>query len=192
MGFALAEVAASLGADVTVVAANVSLDRDPRVSYVDVRTADEMLEAARTHFPSSDVLLMAAAVVDFRPAEQHGGKLKKQEDQEEMHVALARTPDIVSTLAQERREGQTIVGFAAEHGAGALEYGRDKLRRKGLDAVVVNDISRSDIGFDADANEVTIVTAEGETPVARAPKPDVARAILDAVVRLRAGAVIRP
>src|SRR5687768_4797857 len=108
MGFAMAEVAADLGADVTVLAANVSLARDPRVSYVDVRTADEMLDAARTHFPSSDVLLMAAAVVDFRPAEQHGGKLKKQEDQEEMHVALARTPDIVSTLARERREGQTI------------------------------------------------------------------------------------
>ena len=109
-----------------------------------------------------------------------------------MSVALARTPDIVGTLAQERRDGQTLVGFAAEHGAGALDYGRDKLRRKGLDAVVVNDISRSDIGFDADANEVTIVTADGETPVARAPKREVARAILDAVVRLRAGSVIRP
>ncbi|HEX8086699.1 MAG TPA: bifunctional phosphopantothenoylcysteine decarboxylase/phosphopantothenate--cysteine ligase CoaBC [Solirubrobacteraceae bacterium] len=193
MGFALAEVAASLGAEVTVVAANVAaLPRDPRVSYVDVETADQLLDALRTRFASSDVLLMAAAVVDFRPAAAHDGKLKKEEAQEEMSVALARTPDIVSTLAQERREGQTIVGFAAEHGAGALDHGRDKLRRKGLDAVVVNDISRSDIGFDAAANEVTIVTAEGETAVPRAPKPEVARAILDAVVRLRAGAVIRP
>ena len=192
MGFALAEVAARLGAEVTVIAANVSLPRDPRVTYVDVQTADELLEAARTRFASSDVLLMAAAVVDFRPATAHDGKLKKQDGEEEMSVALARTPDIVSTLAQERREGQTIVGFAAEHGAGALEYGRDKLRRKGLDAVVVNDISRSDIGFDATANEVTIVTADRETPVPRASKHDVAGAILDEVVRLRAGAVIRP
>jgi phosphopantothenoylcysteine decarboxylase/phosphopantothenate--cysteine ligase len=135
---------------------------------------------------------MAAAVVDFRPAEPHGGKLKKQEGQDDMQVALTRTPDIVSTLAADRREGQTIVGFAAEHGAGALDYGRDKLSRKGLDAVVVNDISRSDIGFDAGANEVTILTAEGETPVPRAPKAEIARAILDVVVGLRAGAVIRP
>jgi phosphopantothenoylcysteine decarboxylase/phosphopantothenate--cysteine ligase len=192
MGFALAEVAAGLGADVTVVAANVDLPRDPRVTYVDVRTADEMLAACRTSFAASDVLLMAAAVVDFRAADVHDGKLKKTEGQEGMSVALARTPDIVATLAGERRPGQTLVGFAAEHGDGALEYGREKLARKGLDAVVVNDISRSDIGFDADANEVTIVTAEGETPVPRAPKPEVARAILDAVVRLRAGAVIRP
>jgi phosphopantothenoylcysteine decarboxylase/phosphopantothenate--cysteine ligase len=192
MGFALAEVAAELGASVTVVAANVSLARDPRVTYVDVQTADEMLEAARTRFAASDVLLMTAAVVDFRPAAPHEGKLKKQEGQEEMNVALARTPDIVGTLAQERRDGQTIVGFAAEHGDGAVGYGREKLRRKGLDAVVVNDISRTDIGFDASANEVTIVTGEGETPVPRAPKREVARAILDTVVRLRAGSVIRP
>ena len=192
MGFALAEVAATLGAKVSVVAANVSgLPRDPRVTYVDVGSAGEMLDACRTHFPSSDVLLMAAAVVDFRPAAPADHKLKKQEGQEEMSVELERTPDIVSTLAAERRDGQTIVGFAAEHGDGALDYGRDKLRRKGLDAVVVNDISRSDIGFDADANEVTIVTADGETPVQRAPKPAIAKAILDEVVRLRAGAVIR-
>ena len=192
MGFALAEVAASLGADVTVVAANVDLERDPRVTYVDVRTADEMLEAARTHFAASDVLLMAAAVVDFRAAAVHDGKLKKTEGQDEMTVALARTPDIVSTLAAERRPGQTLVGFAAEHGDGALDYGREKLHRKGLDAVVVNDVSREDIGFDATANEVTIVTPDGETPVPRAPKPEIARAILETVVRLRAGAVMGP
>ncbi|HEV2061241.1 MAG TPA: bifunctional phosphopantothenoylcysteine decarboxylase/phosphopantothenate--cysteine ligase CoaBC [Solirubrobacteraceae bacterium] len=192
MGFALAEVAAQLGADVTVVAANVDLPRDPRVRYVDVRTADEMLAAARTRFPSSDVLLMAAAVVDFRAAEIHDGKLKKTEGQDQMTVALARTPDIVATLAAERRPGQTLVGFAAEHGEGAVELGRRKLERKGLDVVVVNDISRTDIGFDAASNEVTIVTAEAETPVPRAAKPVVARAILDAVVRLRAGAVMNP
>ena len=192
MGFALAEVAAGLGAEVHVVAANVDLPRDPRVRYVDVRTADEMLDAARTRFASSDVLLMAAAVVDFRAADIHDGKLKKTEGQDEMTVALARTPDIVATLAAERRPGQTLVGFAAEHGEGAVELGRDKMERKGLDVVVVNDISRTDIGFDASANEVTIVTAEGETPVARAPKPEVARAILDAVVRLRSRAVMKP
>ena len=192
MGLALAEVAASLGAEVTVVAANVALERDPRVTYVDVQTADELLAAARQRFAASDVLLMAAAVVDFRPASVHEGKIKKDGTEDEITVPLARTPDIVRTLAGERREGQTLVGFAAEHGDGALAYGREKLQAKNLDAIVVNDISRADIGFDATANEVTIVTAEGETPVPRAPKHEVARAILDAVVRLRAGAVMRP
>ncbi|HEV3001393.1 MAG TPA: bifunctional phosphopantothenoylcysteine decarboxylase/phosphopantothenate--cysteine ligase CoaBC [Solirubrobacteraceae bacterium] len=193
MGFALAEVAASLGARVTVVAANVSqeLPRDPRVTYVDVQTADELLAAARTSFPASDVLLMAAAVVDFRPATPRTDtKLKKHEGQDHMTIALARTPDVLATLAAERRDGQTLVGFAAEHGDGAVEHGRAKLRAKGVDAIVVNDISRADIGFDAAANEVTIVTAGGETPVPRAPKDAVARAILHAVVGLRARAVM--
>jgi phosphopantothenoylcysteine decarboxylase/phosphopantothenate--cysteine ligase len=117
--------------------------------------------------------------------------MKKQEGQERMAVELELTPDILSELAGARRPGQTIVGFAAEHGDGALEYGRDKLRRKGLDAIVVNDISRKDIGFDSAQNEVTIVTAAGETAVPRTSKHDVARAILDEVVRLRSQEVAR-
>jgi phosphopantothenoylcysteine decarboxylase/phosphopantothenate--cysteine ligase len=141
------------------------------------------------HFPDSDVLLMAAAVVDFRPAAPAREKLKKQAGATAMSVDLELTPDILSELADLRRPGQTVVGFAAEHGDGALEYGRDKLRRKRLDAIVVNDISRPDIGFDVDHNEVTILTADAETSVPRAAKADVARAILDAVVRLRAQAV---
>jgi phosphopantothenoylcysteine decarboxylase/phosphopantothenate--cysteine ligase len=106
-----------------------------------------------------------------------------------MRVDLELTPDILSDLAAARRPGQTVVGFAAEHGEGALEYGRDKLRRKGLDAIVVNDISRADIGFDASDNEVTIATAAGDTPVPKGPKAEVARAVLDTVVALRAQAV---
>ena len=190
MGFALAEAAAGLGAQVTVVAANVELPRDPRVAYVDVTTAAELQAAATERFAGADVLLMAAAVVDFRPADPAGHKLKKQDGQDALRVELELTPDVLASLAALRRPGQTLVGFAAEHGDGALEYGRDKLRRKGVDAIVVNDISRPDIGFDAGHNEVTIVTAEGETPVARAPKPEVARAILDTVIQLRARRVM--
>jgi phosphopantothenoylcysteine decarboxylase/phosphopantothenate--cysteine ligase len=189
MGFALAEVAADLGADVTVLAANADLARDPRVTYVDVQTAEQLRNAAFDAFGRVDVLLMAAAVVDFRPALSVGHKLKKTAGQEHMSVDLELTPDILSELASARRPGQTVVGFAAEHGDGALDYGRDKLRRKGLDAIVVNDISRSDIGFDAAHNEVTIVTAAREVPVPRASKRDVARAILDEVVRVRADAL---
>jgi phosphopantothenoylcysteine decarboxylase/phosphopantothenate--cysteine ligase len=185
MGFALASTAASLGAAVTVVAANVALERDERVTYVDVETAAQLQEACAAQFPAADVLLMAAAVADYRPARSFAGKLKKAAD-ERMRVELERTPDILTGLTERRRAGQTIVGFAAEHGAGALEYGREKLARKRLDAVVVNDVSRQDIGFDAADNEVTILTAAGETHVARASKAQVARAVLDVVVTLRA------
>ncbi len=129
---------------------------------------------------------MAAAFADFRPARSFAGKLKTATE-ERMRVELARTPDILSGLVAARRPGQTVVGFAAEHGEGAIDYGREKRARKNLDAVVVNDVARSDIGFDATDNEVTIITAAGETHIARASKPQIARAVLGAVVNLRAG-----
>jgi phosphopantothenoylcysteine decarboxylase/phosphopantothenate--cysteine ligase len=173
MGFALADEAAALGAEVTVIAANVA-------------TAAELQHACEAHFARADVLLMAAAVADYRPATPADTKLKK-EACEELVVALERTPDILSGLAAIRRPDQTVVGFAAEHGEGALAHGRDKLARKGLDAVVVNDIARADIGFEGSENEVTIVTAAGERHVPRAPKVEIARAILEAVAGLRSG-----
>ena len=184
MGFALAEEAAALGAAVTVIAANVALARSPRVAYVDVATAAELQAACKARLPEADVLLMAAAVADFRPSAPTDAKLKK-DAREELVIALERTPDILSGLAATRRPGQLLIGFAAEHGERALEYGRDKLARKGLDAVVVNDIARADIGFEGPENEVTIVTANGERHVPRASKAEVARAILDVVGELR-------
>lgn len=185
MGFALASEAAALGAAVTAVAANVALARDPRVRYIDVETAAQLQQACAAAFGDADILLMAAAVADFRPARSFAGKLKKA-GEERMRVELERTPDILSGLAAARRPDQTLVGFAAEHGAGALHHGREKLARKGLDAVVVNDVSRADIGFETPDNEVTIITSAGASHIARASKHEVARAVLDAVVALRA------
>jgi phosphopantothenoylcysteine decarboxylase / phosphopantothenate---cysteine ligase len=185
MGFALAQEAAARGADVTVVAANVALARHPRVRYVDVVSAQQLLEACEREFAGADVLLMAAAVADFRPAQAAATKLKKH-DRDSLELKLEPTPDILSGLAAQRHPGQLLVGFAAEHGDGAVEYGRGKLEGKGLDAVVVNDISRPDIGFEGDHNEVTIVTAAGDRHIERASKAEVARAICDAVVALRA------
>jgi phosphopantothenoylcysteine decarboxylase/phosphopantothenate--cysteine ligase len=100
-------------------------------------------------------------------------------------LELERTDDIISALAASKRPAQTIVGFAAEHGDGALAYGREKLARKKLDAVVVNDIGRTDIGFEGGHNEVTIVTAAGERHVPRTSKAEVARAVLETVRDLR-------
>jgi phosphopantothenoylcysteine decarboxylase / phosphopantothenate---cysteine ligase len=192
MGYALAEQAARRGAAVTVVAANVALPRAPGVAYREVETAQQLADACAEEFPRCDVLLMAAAVADFRPAAPVAGKIKKTAADAPDAIALEPTPDVLSGLAAQRRPGQTLVGFAAEHGDGALAYARDKLERKRLDAVVVNDVSQPGIGFDAADNEVTIVTATGEHGVPRAAKHAVADAILDEVARLRAAAPPAP
>ncbi len=127
MGLALAQAAHARGAQVTVVAANVSLSRPPGVAWREAPTAAELQRACEEEFPTCDVLLMAAAVADFRPAAPSNGKIKKA-GQERLRLELEATPDVLCGLAAHRREGQTLVGFAAEHGEGALEYGRGKLR----------------------------------------------------------------
>lgn len=184
MGAALAAEAARRGADVTLVAANVALAPLAGVEVVEVATAAELEAAAGERFDACDVLLMAAAVADFRPAAAADGKLKK-EGRDELALRLEPTPDVLAGLARRRRDGQTLVGFAAEHGADAVENARAKLERKRLDAIVVNDVSQPGIGFDADDNEVTIVGRDGEQPVARASKREIAVAILDRVEALR-------
>jgi phosphopantothenoylcysteine decarboxylase/phosphopantothenate--cysteine ligase len=186
MGLALAGEAARRGASVTLIAANVALAAPAGVRVVEVETAAELLEAARAEFAATHVLLMAAAVADFRPAEALDDKISKS-GRDGLALELEPTEDVLATLAGARAPGQTLVGFAAEHGEGAAERGRSKLERKGLDAVVVNDISRGDIGFDAPDNEVTIVTLAGEQAVPLGSKASVAGAVLDEVEVLRAG-----
>jgi phosphopantothenoylcysteine decarboxylase/phosphopantothenate--cysteine ligase len=186
MGLALAEEAARRGADVTLLAANVTIPAPAAVETVTVETTAELKAAVEERFPGADVLIMAAAPADFRPTEPADMKLLREEH-ESLTVDLQPTEDIVAAVAAGRRADQTVVGFAAEHGEGAVERGRAKLARKRLDAVVVNDISRADIGFDSSENEVTIVLADGDREVGRRPKPEVAAAILDEVERFRTG-----
>ena len=185
MGFALAAEAARRGASVTVIAANTALERTPGVSYVNVETAADVRDATLARFEGADLLLMAAAVADFRPATPTDDKISK-EDREAMTVDLVATTDVLSEAAAMRREGQTIVGFAAEHGPEGVERARGKLERKKLDAIVVNDISRPDIGFDSDQNEVVILSVAGELHVPRSSKEEVAVRLLDFVQDLRA------
>jgi len=184
MGFALAEQAARRGAEVTVVAANVSLAEPAGVARIDVETTAELAEAVKTEFKRSHVLLMAAAVADFRAAEVEAGKMQR-EGAEAVRLDLERTEDVLAGVARLRTDEQTVVGFAAEHGAEAISRAREKLERKGLDAIVFNDVSRPDIGFDSEQNEVVIVDREGEHRVELAPKRAVADAILDRVESLR-------
>ncbi len=203
MGFALAHAARARGAEVTLVSANVALPTPPGVERREVVTAAELAHACAQEFPRCDVLLMSAAVADFTPTAPANGKLKKAERQR-LELVLEPTADVLAGLAAQRHLGQTLVGFAAEHGADAVELARGKLAAKHLDALVVNDISRADIGFDVDANEVTILLASPrgggahasqaggepaieERHVPRASKAHVAEMILDAVQNLRGG-----
>jgi phosphopantothenoylcysteine decarboxylase/phosphopantothenate--cysteine ligase len=143
-----------------------------------------MKDTCELEFQGCDVLLMTAAVADFRPVAPVADKIKKG-GREHLTIELEPTADVLCGLSAQRAPGQTLVAFAAEHGPHALEHARGKLTGKSVDAVVFNDISRADIGFESDSNEVTILTGAGAEQVPRASKESIASAILDAVDRLR-------
>jgi phosphopantothenoylcysteine decarboxylase/phosphopantothenate--cysteine ligase len=185
MGVALAERAARRGAEVTLIAANVALPTPRGVRRVDVSTAAELADTVQEEFATAHLLLMAAAVADFRPARAEPGKISR-EDTEDLEIRLEPTDDVLAAVAAERRDDQIVVAFAAEHGGDAVARARDKLHRKRADAIVVNDVSRGEIGFDSDQNEVVVVDAEREHPVPLGPKEEVADAILDRVQVRRA------
>ena len=185
MGIALAAAAARRGAEVTLIAANVSLPAPAGVRRLDVETAAELSAAAAAEFPACQVLLMAAAPADFRPTVAASGKLARQDG---LDLHLEPTEDILAGLAATRAPGQTVVGFAAETGEG-VERARAKLTRKNADLIVLNDVSNPEIGFESPDNAVTLVEKEGETPVPLASKDTIAEAILDKVSQLRSNEV---
>lgn len=184
MGLALAEAAWRRGAEVTLVAANVALALPSGVRVERVGTATELQETCEREFPGCDVLLMAAAVADFRPSDCVDGKIKKG-GRDHLTLKLEPTADIICGLSAGRRPDQTLVAFAAEHGSDGIEQARSKLTAKCVDAVVFNDISRQDIGFESELNEVTIVSKQKDHQLPRASKQDIADGILDEIERLR-------
>jgi phosphopantothenoylcysteine decarboxylase/phosphopantothenate--cysteine ligase len=179
MGYAIAEAARARGAEVILVTGPCALTPPPGVTTVWVNTASEMADALSRHFPSSTVLIMAAAVADFRPKTLAGQKLKKQ-GKSELVLELEATPDILTMLSA-RRTSQVVVGFAAETEQ-VLSHAKDKLRGKGLDLIVANDVTQPGGGFGSDNNEVVILSATGEQRVlGLMPKRRLADEILDAV-----------
>ena len=183
MGTALAAAAARRGAAVSLIAANVHLPTPPGVRRTDVETAAELAAAVDDLFAEAHVLLMAAAVADFRPAAAEPGKIAREGGR--LELRLEQTEDVLARVASARRPDQTLIGFAAEHGGDAIERARAKLERKAVDAIVVNDVSRPEIGFDSERNEVTIVERGGEHRIPLGGKDEVADAILDRVEALR-------
>ena len=181
-GHAVATEAASRGASVTLIT-TASRDAGPGVDVVRVETAGEMERAVLARAGDADVIVMAAAVADFRPKVAADDKLKKGEGVPE--VVLEPTPDILAGLGARKRPGQMLVGFAAETSA-VLANAADKLRRKNLDLIVANDVSAPNVGFEHDTNEVMLIRADGSREdVPLADKRMVARAVLDAVLDLR-------
>jgi phosphopantothenoylcysteine decarboxylase / phosphopantothenate---cysteine ligase len=150
-------------------------------AVIDVETTDQLEREALAQAATADVVLMAAAVADYRPARALGEKHGREGT---WALELEATSDILAAIGAARRPGQVLVGFAAETGSDGVERARGKLARKGLDLVVLNDVSRADIGFDSPDNEVVLVSREGEELVAKADKHAIAATILDRVERL--------
>jgi phosphopantothenoylcysteine decarboxylase/phosphopantothenate--cysteine ligase len=184
MGIALAAEARRRGAEVTLLGANLAVPAPSGVDLVETPTAADLEREALARAAEADVVVMAAAVADYRPAEALAAKRPK--DNATWTLELEPTTDVLSELGERRRDGQLLVGFAAETGAAGLERARDKLARKGADLFVLNDVARTDIGFDANENEVTLLTVGAERTVAKAPKDEIAAAILDEVEALLA------
>ncbi|HEY2869684.1 MAG TPA: bifunctional phosphopantothenoylcysteine decarboxylase/phosphopantothenate--cysteine ligase CoaBC [Gaiellales bacterium] len=179
MGVAVADEASRRGADVTLILAAASATPSAPMRILRAESAAELERATLEAAASADVIVMAAAVSDYRPADAHAGKRPKSG--EPWHVTLAPTTDILKELGSRRTAGQVLVGFAAEHGPGGVERARAKLERKSLDMIVMNDVSRTDIGFDSTENELVLVTAHEERTVSRRPKRACAAALWDAV-----------
>ena len=182
MGAALASEARRRGAEVTLVASNLAVPAPVGVDVIDAPTAEDVARETLAR-GDADVIVMAAAVADYRPTRAQEGKRAK--DGEPWTVTLEPTTDVLRELGAARRNGQLLIGFAADHGERGLERARTKLGNKHADLIVFNDVSRGDIGFDATENEVVLVSAEGERRIEKAAKKRIAAAILDEVaVRL--------
>jgi phosphopantothenoylcysteine decarboxylase / phosphopantothenate---cysteine ligase len=181
MGVALAEAARDRGARVTLLAANLHVAAPVGIDVIATPTAADLRREALAR-ADADVVLMAAAVADYRPAEALA--TKRPRDAEPWTIDLVPTADIARALGASRRDGQVLVAFGAESGENGLARKRTMLADKNVDLVVYNDVARDDIGFDSLDNEVILVTREGERHVAKASKPVIAREILDEVERL--------
>jgi phosphopantothenoylcysteine decarboxylase/phosphopantothenate--cysteine ligase len=166
---------------VILLAANLAVAGPHGVETIPTPTAEAMRDAALA-FPDVDVLLLAAAVADYRPAEALAAKRPK--DEHSWTVELAPTDDIARLLGAQKREGQVLVAFGAEHGEAGRERKRAMLDSKNADLVVYNDVGRSDIGFDTPDNEVVLMTRDGDRVVEKASKQRIAAVILDEVERL--------
>ncbi len=182
MGFALAEAALKRGAAVTVVSGVTTVEPPSGVRVVKALSAEEMLKAVASEAGKASVFIGAAAIADYRPAQRAQQKIKKSN--ESITLTLERTPDVLAQVAASRVNGMLVVGFAAET-ENVVENAKEKLRSKKLDAIVANDVSRADAGFDTTTNAITIITSGDSVELPVMSKGEAADRILDAIVKIR-------
>jgi phosphopantothenoylcysteine decarboxylase/phosphopantothenate--cysteine ligase len=177
MGYALAQAAADMGAEVVLISGPVSLAAPQNVQLIRVNSAMEMLSAAEEAVKKpTSIFIAAAAVADFRPETTADQKMKKSGEQG-MQLTLVQNPDVVATIAASQARPAYMVGFAAET-QHVLSYAQKKREKKGLDMVIANDVSDSQIGFNSDENAVVVIEADAETPYSKMSKSDLARALM--------------
>lgn len=182
MGYALAEVCAERGAEVTLVSGPVNLQAvHPNIRWVDVESAEEMYRASVEAFPQADAAILCAAVADFTPEVVAGTKIKREK--EDLVLRLKPTHDIAAELGRMKRDGQKLVGFALETND-ELKHAQDKMARKNLDFIVLNSLNDKGAGFRCDTNKITIVEPQGATPYPLKNKQEVAADIIDKLVSL--------
>jgi phosphopantothenoylcysteine decarboxylase/phosphopantothenate--cysteine ligase len=191
MGFALAEAAFRRGAEVTVVAGTTTVDPPSGLRVVRALSAAEMDRVVAHESRNATVFIGAAAIADYRPAQRATQKIKKSD--ESITLTLERTPDVLSNVAAASTNGMLVVGFAAET-ENLIDNAREKLRKKKLDAIIANDVTRHDSGFDSRTNAITILTAQDNDPVElpALSKSEAANRILDCIVSLRSSWKRRP
>jgi len=182
MGYALAKAALRRGGEVTVVAGTTTVAAPAGVKIVEALSAEEMSQAVARERANASVFIGAAAIADYRPAQRADQKIKKSNDA--ITLTLERTPDVLSQVAASRANGMLVIGFAAET-ENVLDNAREKLRNKNLDAIVANDVSRADSGFDSATNAITIITRDDVAELPVMSKRDAADRILDVIVNLR-------
>ena len=179
MGYAIAKAAARRGAEVTLVSGPTSLPRPRYMEIVDVESAQEMFEAVTSRAPYMDIIIKAAAVADYRPADVAEDKIKKKDG--DLSIPLERTRDILGTLGQQKREGQFLCGFSMET-RDLIENSRKKLTKKNLDMVAANNVKVAGAGFGVETNVLTLITGEGEKELPLMSKDAAADALLDAIL----------
>ena len=183
MGFALAEAARDRGAEVTVICGSVSVPVPEGIRIIKIESARDLLNAMLAEVPGHDVIIQAAAVADYRPEAFQDMKIKKKNGQE-MILKLTENPDVAQEVAKIRKNGQTLIGFAAETDH-VTEHAQEKLKKKKLDMIVANDVTKEGAGFNTDTNIASLITATGIQEYSLMPKRELADIILDETRKIR-------
>lgn len=181
MGYAIANCAMLRGANVTLVTGPTNIKKPPFINVVEIKSAQDMFDAVTSHADEQNIIIKAAAVADYRPANVSSEKVKKSDD--ELAIELERTPDILKHLGENKKKDQFLCGFSMET-QNMLENSRAKLTKKNLDMIVANNLKVSGAGFGTDTNIVTLITKEKETELTIMSKDDVAKCILDEILGL--------